>query len=220
MSTLSFRLCEAVDGRRFACLSDQPEVTDLFDLGYTLASRNRHSVIPTLPHQSWASEYSVTGESFAPLQAETGLPPGVRYGFNALLSELLEGVDVLFCSYALGNANGLPVCDDMMDRYRTTDFVLFPQAATHSKVSDIPPYLVSYSLPRDDQTGTEQHRIYCQLSSFAFAQAFQAIIELRVKAAQISCDPTQATSTPDKLTAQRAINRFTECLRAHRQANQ
>ncbi|QPB83441.1 hypothetical protein CWC22_010770 [Pseudoalteromonas rubra] len=220
MSTLSFRLCEAPDGRRFACLSDQPEVTELFDLGYTLASRNRHSVIPTLPRQSWASEYSVTGEAFTPLQVKEELPQGIRYAFNALLSELIEGVDVLFCSYALGNANSLPVCDDIMDRYRTTDFVLFPQAANHSKVSDIPPYLVSYSLPRNELSSIEQHRIYCQLSSFAFAQAFQAIIEQRVKAGQTFCDLTQMTSTIDKLTAQRAINRFTECLRAHHQPSQ
>ncbi|WP_046006959.1 hypothetical protein [Pseudoalteromonas rubra] len=218
MSTLIFRLCEAADGSRFGCLSDRPEVPELFDLGYALASPNRHCTIPTQPHHSWVEEYSVEGEDFAPLTELEEIPREVKNAFNALMSELISGVDVMFCSYALGNALGLPVCDEVMDSHCTTDFVLFPQSICQAHTPDIPAYLVCYSVPRGEPAdpALQQHRIYCQPGSFAFAQAFSAIIEQRGKAGL----KPQGVSPTDKRTAQQALNRFTDCLRAYHRAHQ
>lgn len=180
---LLFRLCEAGDGRTFAFLTDQPEVEGNFDNGYKISYkyRDNNSGVSGLP--KWKKEFTALTEEFELLPDLAEIPESIREAFNALVSTLIKGVDVFFCDYNLGIEGDLPMCNEVMDMYTSTDFVLFSCADIVGNDPRIQPYMVSYAMPRYDKGDqiSQQHRIYSKTDYFAFCQAINAIVDQRNK---------------------------------------
>ncbi|GLQ73462.1 hypothetical protein [Vibrio penaeicida] len=220
MRQLLFRLCEASDGRQFAFLTDQPDVEDMFDSGYKVAYKFRDNGNGQELLAKWRASYSVTSQEFEQLPDDDELPEGLQSAFDTMISSLIPGVDVFFCDYNLAIEADLPICNDMMDRYRSTDFVLFSCEELIGNDRSTQPYMVSYASARYPESGNtgSQHRIYCKTDPFAFCQSVHAIVIQREKDAltgghirtevdtYINEKPIEAT------TAEQVINRFVEAL--------
>jgi len=220
MSQLLFRLCEASDGRKFAFLTDQPNVEDMFDSGYKVAYKYRDQSNGVELLARWRSSYMVKSAEFEKLPEEDELPDDLQNAFNVLMSSLIKGVDIFFCDYNLAISANRPICNDVLDKYRSTDFVLFSCEEMIGNDPRTQPYTVSYSEPRypnSSNTG-RQHRIYSKTDSFAFCQALYAIIIQREKDdltgghIRTEIDTYISEKTIDENTAEQLINRFIENL--------
>ncbi|BCL68462.1 conserved hypothetical protein [Vibrio nigripulchritudo MADA3029] len=220
MRQLLFRLCEASDGRKFAFLTDQPDVEDMFDGGYKVAYKFRDAGNGQELLARWRSAYSVTSREFEQLPDDDELPEGVQQAFDTMISSLIPSVDVFFCDYNLAIEADLPICNNVMDRYRSTDFVLFSCEELIGNDPSTQPYMVSYASPRYPGSGNtgSQHRIYCKTDAFAFCQAVHAIVIQREKdsltGGHIRTEVDTYISEPsiEAPTAEQVINRFVESL--------
>ncbi|MDP2575303.1 hypothetical protein CW749_05740 [Vibrio sp. vnigr-6D03] len=220
MRQLLFRLCEASDGRQFAFLTDQPDVEDMFDSGYKVAYKYRDSGNGQELLAKWRASYSVTSQEFEQLPDDDELPEGLQSAFDTMISSLIPGVDVFFCDYNLAIEADLPICNDMMDRYRSTDFVLFSCEELIGNDPSTQPYMVSYASARYPESGNtgSQHRIYCKTDPFAFCQAVHAIVIQREKDAltgghiRTEVDTYINEKPIEAATAEQVINRFVEAL--------
>lgn len=183
MSKLLFRSCQAADGRRFAFLTDQPEAEEAFDNGYKVAYKDRDGTGNNQLLAQWKDEMTVTSIEFELHPDSAQIPAELQLGFNNMIAALIKGVDVFFCDYNLAVEGDLPMCNEMMDTYRSTDFVLFSCADIVGEDPTVQPYMVSYSAPRYDKGAriSQQHRIYCKTDNFAFCQAINAIVVQRKK---------------------------------------
>ena len=221
MNKLLFRSCEASDGRKFAFLTDQPEVEECFDHGYKVAYKDRDGSQNPELLAKWAKAFTVTSDEFTLLPESDQIPAEVMSAFNDMLSSLLHGIDVLFCDYNLGVEGDLPMCNEVMDSHKSTDFVLFSCADIVGDDPNVQPYMVSYAAPRYASGGqvSQQHRIYCKTDPFAFCQAINAIVIQRKKdnltGGHIRSDvePYIAEQANDAQAAGMAINRFVEMLK-------
>lgn len=180
MAKLMFRLGQAVDGRCFGFLTDQDDVEDLFDNGYKVAYRELMDEKGTdLP--GWRHQFTAVSLDFDMLPESAGLPAAVQEAFNNMVETLIKGVDILFCDYNLAVEGDLPMCNDVMDRYRSTDFVLFSCADIVGVDPSVQPYYVAYAMPRYASSANKamQHRIYCKTDAVPFRQAIKSIIHQR-----------------------------------------
>lgn len=217
---LVFRLCEASDGRKFAFLTDQPDVEDLFDSGYKVAYKLRDNDNGQELLARWRNAYSVKSKSFSQVEEGDGLPESVQSAFNTMLSSLLPGIDILFCDYNLGIKANLAICDKAMDTYRSTDFVLFSCDSMIGNDPKSQPYLVSYAAPRyeDGKNTGSQHRVYSKTDAFAFCQAIHAIVYQRERDSltgghiRTEVDTYISEPTVEAAAAEQVINRFVESL--------
>tara|TARA_Y100000588_G_C14116576_1_gene865411 strand:- start:45 stop:752 length:708 start_codon:yes stop_codon:yes gene_type:complete len=222
MTKLVFCSCVAADGRKFAFLTDQPEVEELFDNGYKVAYKDRdgRDTPELLAH--WRSSITVESKEFCLLPEDDQIPDNVQGAFNTMLSHLVKGIDVFFCDYNLGVEGDLPMCNQVMDEFKSTDFVLFSCADIVGNDPTVQPYMVSYCAPRYQQGSrlAQQHRIYCKTDPFAFCQAINAIVVQRQKDdltgghIRSDLDPYINESPIDKDTADQVLNRFVESLRS------
>ncbi|KZN13048.1 hypothetical protein [Marinomonas sp. TW1] len=220
MSQLIFRLCEASDGRIFACLSDQPNVEDVFDSGYKVAYKNRDNSNGTELLASWRSSFIVKSAEFNKLPEDAELPAEIQSAFDTMMASLIKGVDVFFCDYNLGIQANAPICNNIMDNYKSTDFVLFSCEEMIGNDPRTQPYLVSYAAPRYPDTGNigRQHRIYSKTDAFAFCQAVHAIVVQREKDAltgghiRTELDPYINQENVEKSHAENAINQFVKAI--------
>jgi hypothetical protein len=216
MSKLLFRSCLAADGRRFAFLTDQPEVEEAFDNGYKVAYKDMDGTKNSELLARWKGEMTAISEEFN-LSPEAGqIPQEIMQGFRNMMAALVKGVDVFFCDYNLAVEGDLPMCNDVMDAYRSTDFVLFSCADIVGEDPAVQPYMVSYAQPRY-QNGNriaKQHRIYCKTDNFAFCQAINAIVIQRKKDnlmgghIRSEIDPYINEKPVDKATAEKELNQF------------
>ncbi len=178
MTKLIFRCCEAADGRKFAFLTDQPEVEDLFDNGYKVAYKDIDGTNNPELLAHWRHGFTSESQEFTMLEEEAQIPDAVQKAFNDMMDNLIKGIDVFFCDYNLAVKGDLPMCNEVMDSHRSTDFVLFSCADIVGADPTQQPYMVSYAMPRYEK-GTmpsHQHRIYCKTDNFAFCQAIKAIV--------------------------------------------
>jgi hypothetical protein len=220
MRQLLFRLCEASDGRIFTFLTDQPNVDDLFDNGYKVAYKYRDIQRGKLLLARWKRAYSVKSLEYEQLPEQDELPEGVQKAFDTMISNLVPGVDVFFCDYNLAIEADLPICNNIMEQYRSTDFVLFSCETLIGNDPTTQPYMVSYASPRYPETGNtgSQHRIYCKTDAFAFCQAINAIVIQREKDAltggHIRTEVDNYIGEPPvkPSVAEQVINRFVEAL--------
>lgn len=220
MSQLIFRLCEASDGRIFACLSDQSNVEDAFDSGYKVAYKNRDHANGTELLASWRNSFMVKSTEFNKLPEDQDLPAEVQSAFDSMIASLINGVDVFFCDYNLGIQANAPICNNIMDNYKSTDFVLFSCEEMIGNDPRTQPYLVSYAAPRYPDTGNtgRQHRIYSKTDAFAFCQAVHAIVVQREKDAltgghiRTELDPYINKENIEKNHAENAINQFVTAI--------
>lgn len=164
MKKLLFRLCEAVDGRRFAILTEQAKVEECFDNGCKMAYQDMAGCYHGASLAQWQNEYSIESIEFDDMAMEEQSIQELLAHFNHMIVSLLKGIDVFFCAYHLGAVADRMVCHEMMDRYKSTDFVIFscPDIASYEPVTK--PQMVTYALPRY-QAGAriaKQHRIYCR----------------------------------------------------------
>lgn len=221
MNKLLFRSCEAADGRKFAFLTDQAEVEECFDHGYKVAYKDRDGSNNPELLANWAKEFTVTSDEFTLLPESEQIPPEVMTAFNEMLSGLLRGIDVFFCDYNLGVEGDLPMCNEVMDSHKSTDFVLFSCADIVGDDPTVQPYMVSYASPRYATGGqvSQQHRIYCKTDHFAFCQAINAIVVQRKKdnltGGHIRTDIDSYVAEPanDEIASSNALNRFVEMLK-------
>lgn len=221
MKKLLFRSCEAVDGRKFAFLTDQPEVEDCFDNGYKVAYKDRDNRNNPELLAEWNTQYTVESQDFSLLPESDGIHGDILQGFSNMVDALIKGIDVFFCDYNLGIEGDLPMCNAVMDKYKSTDFVLFSCADIVGNDPTVQPYMVSYCAPRYE-TGAkiaQQHRIYCKTDNFAFCQATNAIVLQRKKDGLMGghirgdLDGYIKEAPVDKDVATVAINRFVEVLK-------
>ncbi|SFD48870.1 hypothetical protein [Pseudoalteromonas denitrificans] len=221
MIKLLFRSCVASDGRKFAFLTDQPEVEECFDNGYKVAYKDRDGSNNPELLAHWKTEFTVTSPEFTLLPESEEIPAEVMTGFKNMISGLLKGIDVLFCDYNLGIEGDLPMCNEIMDIHKSTDFVLFSCADIVGDDPSVQPYMVSYAAPRYD-SGKKvalQHRIYCKTDPFAFCQAINAIVVQRKKdnlmGGHIRTDitPYITEQTVDESVAKQAVNHFVDMIR-------
>ncbi|CAG8999228.1 MAG: hypothetical protein CENE_01197 [Candidatus Celerinatantimonas neptuna] len=223
MRQLLFRLCEASDGQHFAFLTDQPEVEDRFDSGYKNAYKLRDRSTGMELLARWRHSYTVTSAEFEELSESDELPEPVQQAFDTMIAQLVVGVDVFFCDYNLAIGADLPICNHVMDKYRSTDFVLFSCDTLVGNDPTTQPYMVSYAAPRypTGQGVAQQHRIYCKTDHFAFCQAIQAIVQQRERDAvngghiRNEDDPYIGEDPAEAKVAEQAINRFVEGLGQH-----
>lgn len=224
MSQLLFRLCEASDGRVFAFLTDQPNVEDIFDSGYKVAYKHRDASNGSELLARWRTSYAVKSVEFDPLPEEDELPAGLQTAFDILVANLISGVDVFFCDYNLAIEANLPICNNMMDTYKSTDFVLFSCDEMIGNDPTTQPYLVSYAAPRYPESSNigQQHRIYSKTDAFAFCQAVHAIVIQREKDSltgghiRTELDTYISENTIEENAAEQMINRFVESTTQHR----
>lgn len=68
-----------------------------------------------------------------------------------------------------------------MNKFRSTDFVLFSCADIVGNDPTVQPYMVSYAAPRYEQGQkiAQQHRVYCKTCHFAFCEAIHAVVTQR-----------------------------------------
>ncbi|NVD06512.1 hypothetical protein FCU94_06260 [Vibrio sp. JPW-9-11-11] len=220
MNQLLFRLCEASDGRTYAFLTDQPDTEDFFDSGYKVAYKHRDTETGRELLARWRSSYTVKSQEFEMLPEQDELPDGLQKAFDTMVKDLLPGVDVMFCDYNLAIHADLPIGTNMMDTYRSTDFVLFSCEELIGNDPNTQPYMVSYAAPRYPETGNigSQHRIYSKTDSFAFARAISAIVNQRERDAlnggHIRTEVDGYINQPNvsEAFAEQVINRFVETL--------
>ncbi|WP_245609137.1 hypothetical protein [Vibrio rhizosphaerae] len=220
MRQLLFRLCQAADGRHFAFLTDQPDVEDLFDNGYKVAYKNRDRSTGDGMLARWRKAYSVKSATYQQLPEQDGLPDGVQNAFDTMIRNLIPGVDVFFCDYNLAIEADLPICNHMMEQYRSTDFVLFSCEELIGNDPTTQPYMVSYAAPRYQDGGntSSQHRIYCKTDAFAFCQSIHAIVVQQEKDAlsgghiRTEVDTYIGEPPVEAAVAEQVINRFVEAL--------
>ncbi|MDW6001883.1 hypothetical protein [Vibrio mangrovi] len=220
MRQLLFRLCEATDGRHFAFLTDQPDVEDLFDSGYKVAYKDKDKSTGDGMLARWKKAYSVKSVPYQQLPEQDELPEGVQNAFNTMIRNLIPGIDIFFCDYNLAIEADLPICNDMMETYRSTDFVLFSCEELIGNDPTTQPYMVSYAAPRYKNGGntSSQHRIYCKTDAFAFCQAIHAIVVQQEKDAltgghiRTEVDTYVGEPPVEAAVAEQVINRFVEAL--------
>jgi hypothetical protein len=221
MNKLLFRSCEAADGRTFAFLTDQPEVEEAFDNGYKVAYKDMDGTNNSELLASWKKEMTVESQPFTMVPEANEIPQELMDNFNSMMSVLIKGVDVLFCDYNLGVEGDLPMCNELMDQHKSTDFVLFSCADIVGDDPSVQPYMVSYASPRYE-TGAkiaQQHRIYCKTDNFAFCQAINAIVVQRKKDnlmgghIRSELTPYIGEPTTDEATAQQELSRFVDTVR-------
>ncbi|KGJ87937.1 hypothetical protein [Colwellia psychrerythraea] len=221
MKKILFRSCEAADGRKFAFLTDQPEVEECFDNGYKVAYKDRDGSNNPELLAHWNKEFTVSSEAFTLLPDTDEIPSEVQSAFTNMVAGLIKGIDVLFCDYNLGVEGDLPMCNEVMELHKSTDFVLFSCADIVGDDPSVQPYMVSYAAPRY-KTGAQvsmQHRIYCKTEAFAFCQSINAIVVQRKKDNLIGghirtdLDPYVAESVVDEGAAKQAIDRFVEMVK-------
>lgn len=220
MSKLLFRSCEAADGRRFAFLTDQPEVEEAFDNGYKVAYKDIDGTQNSELLARWKSEFSATSCDFTLNAQRDKIPDEIMSGFKNMMAALVKGVDVFFCDYNLGVEGDLPMCNEVMDDYRSTDFVLFSCADIVGEDPSVQPYMVSYAAPRYPSGAkiAKQHRIYCKTDNFAFCQAINAIVVQRKKDnlmgghIRSELDPYIGEAPIDAATAGKELNQFVESI--------
>ncbi|SHG15467.1 hypothetical protein [Vibrio gazogenes] len=220
MRQLLFRLCEAADGRHFAFLTDQPDVEDLFDNGYKVAYKSHDRTTGNGILARWKKAYSVKSVNYEQLPEQDGLPDGVQSAFDMMIRNLIPGVDIFFCDYNLAIEADLPICNHMMEQYRSTDFVLFSCEELIGNDPTTQPYMVSYAAPRYQNGGntSSQHRIYCKTDAFAFCQSIHAIVVQREKDAlsgghiRTEVDSYVGEPPVEAAVAEQVINRFVEAL--------
>lgn len=223
MRQLLFRLCEASDGQHFAFLTDQPEVEDRFDSGYKNAYKLRDQSTGMELLARWRKSYTVKSAEFEALPESDELPEQVQQAFDTMMAQLIIGVDVFFCDYNLAIKADLPICNHVMDQYRSTDFVLFSCDTLVGNDPTTQPYMVSYAASRypTGQGVAQQHRIYCKTDHFAFCQAIGAIVQQRERDAingghiRNEDDLYIGEDPADEQVAEQAINRFVEGLGQH-----
>lgn len=183
MRKLIFRSFEAMDGRKFAFLTDQPEVEYCFDGACISAYEDLMNVEKSKTPSLLKDLVKVESTEFSLVSVESEISQEIIDAFDSMISNLVKGIDVFFCDYNLGVEGDLPMCNNVMELYPSTDFVLFSCADIVGQDPKIQPYMVSYAAPRYE-TGIDvpkQHRIYCQTDSFAFRQAILAIVGQREK---------------------------------------
>ncbi|PSW03799.1 hypothetical protein C9I89_16320 [Photobacterium lipolyticum] len=181
MPNLTFRAGTAIDGTRFALLTDQGDITDPFDNAYKISYRDRGLTENSYQLPTWEAAYTASSKPFEMIPESRELPQSVQDGFTTMVAALIKGVDVFFCDYNLAISDDHPMCNEIMDKYRNTDFVLFSCADIVGSDPSQQPYCVSYAAPRyDSKTNPAvQHRIYCKTEAFAFLQAVNAIVHQR-----------------------------------------
>ena len=215
MTKLLFRLCEAADGRQFALLTDQSDVEEAFDNGYKVAYKALDGSNNELLAR-WKSQMEVSSSEFTMVADHGEIPAELMETFESMVANLVKGVDVFFCDYNLGIEGDRPMCNGIMEKYTSTDFVLFSCADIVGEDSREQPYMVSYAAPRYDKGAkiAQQHRIYCKTDNFAFTQAINAIVVQRNKdnlmGGHIRDDVTPyiSESTIDKGAAAHELERF------------
>ena len=172
MKQMLFNLCETATGRKLAFLTSNAEIESLFDASCKLAYKYRQR-----EGNLWSSFYLIKSNEFNLLPLDDNIPQDVQNAFDAMISSLIDGVDIFFCDYNLGTNADLPICNNILDKYKATDFVII---SPESKIGDDPsgqPYMVSYSVPRYPQSGnvSTQHRIYCKADELAFSKSINSI---------------------------------------------
>lgn len=221
MRKLLFRSCEAADGRKFAFLTDQPEVEECFDNGYMVAYKNRDDSKNVQLLAQWKKAFTVSSEEFTLLPENDEIPEEVTTAFNNMVTGLLKGIDVFFCDYNLGIEGDLPMCNEIMELHKSTDFVLFSCADIVGDDPSVQPYMVSYAAPRyqEGKQLAKQHRIYCKTDHFAFGESINAIVTLRDKNnlsgghIRKDLDPYIAEEIVSDDVAHQAISRFVEMVK-------
>lgn len=183
MTKLVFRSCEAADGRRFALLTDQPDVEESFDSGYKVAYKALDGGTNKELLARWRSHMEATSSEFTMVADNGEIPAELMETFESMIANLIKGGDVFFCDYNLGIEGDRPMCNGIMEKYTSTDFILFSCADIVGEDSREQPYMVSYAAPRYKQGSkvAQQHRIYCKTDYFAFSQAINAIVVQRNK---------------------------------------
>lgn len=215
-----FRLCKASDGRVFAFLSDQPYVEDIFDNGYKVAYKHRDASNGSELLARWRSSYMVKSAEFEKIPEDVQLPEEFQQDFNNMMFSMIKGVDVFFCDYNLAIQANLPICNDAMESYRSTDFVLFSCEELIGNDPSTQPYMVSYAMPRYPNTKNtaQQHRIYCKTDAFAFCQSVHAIVIQQEKDAltgghiRTELDPYIDEPTIEESAAQQLIDQLVESI--------
>lgn len=220
MRKLVFRICEAIDGRTYAFLSDQPDMVDCFDNGYKVAYKDIDGTGNSELLARWKNGFTVESPEFDLVPEAESIPQEMMDAFSSMMAVLIKGVDVMFCDYNLGIEGDLPMCNDVMDRFTSTDFVLFSCAEIIGEDPAVQPYIVAYALPRyQSQSNTAlQHRVYCKTSAFAFRQAINAIISQRkidnLAGGHIRSEQDYiAEPTVTRETALREVNEFTKLVK-------
>lgn len=221
MNRLLFRSCVAADGRKFAFLTDQLEVDECFDHGYKVAYKDRDGSNNPELLACWSKSFTVISETFSLLPEGDEIPPEIMDAFNDMLSSLILGIDVFFCDYNIGVEGDLPMCNEVMEKHKSTDFVLFSCADIVGYDPNVQPYMVSYAAPRytSGSQVSQQHRIYCKTDHFAFCQAINVIVVQRQKdnlnGGHIRSDIDAYIADPaiDEQLANAALNRFVDMLK-------
>ena len=175
MSKLTFRSCLAKDQHRFAILSDQEGVINAFDTGYKNAYRDGSNLA------NWAEQFTAESRELDGL-----LPILLKYRTGCAVVSLcfdilVKGVDVMFLDYNFGIEGDRATSIEVLDNYKSTDFILFSHDKIIGEDPYTQPYMVSYNVPRydHDANSSGQHRIYCRTDPFAFQKAISAIISQR-----------------------------------------
>lgn len=181
MTKLVFRSAEAADGRKFALLTDQPDVEEAFDSGYKVAYKSLAGGPNKELLAHWRSNMEVTSTEFTMVADNGKIPDELMEGFDSMVANLINGIDVLFCDYNLGIEGDRPMCNGIMEKYTSTDFILFSCADIVGEDTREQPYMVSYAAPRYKKGAqlAQQHRIYCKTDHFAFSQSINAIVAQR-----------------------------------------
>lgn len=221
MRNLLFRSCEASDGRKYAFLTDQTEVEECFDNGYKVAYKDRDGSNKPELLAHWNNEFTVKSPNFSLLPESDEISEELFSAFNTMIESLIKGIDVLFCDYNLGIEGDLPMCNDAMDKHKSTDFVLFSCADIVGDDPTTQPYMVSYAPPRYESGAkiAKQHRIYCKTDPFSFCQAINAIVVQRKKDnlmgghIRTDIDPYIIETAMDKNSSKQAIDRFVETIK-------
>lgn len=181
MAKLVYRSRRASDGRQFALLTDQENVEEAFDSGFKVAYKNHGQ--DSILKREWGRQMICESSDFDMMDDTGTVPNELMETFNSVVSNLIKGIDVFFCDYNLGIKGDAPMCNDIMNTYRSTDFVLFSCSSIIQHDPQNQPYFVSYAMPRYDVGAqqAQQHRIYCKTDHFAFSQAISTILVQRNK---------------------------------------
>lgn len=215
MKQLIFTLCETGDGKKIAALTSQPGVESLFNGASKVAYKPRHE-----ESSNWRSFYSIKSDEFNLLPVGDNIPQNIQLAFDNLISSLIDGIDIFFCDYNLAISADLPICNNMMDKYRSTDFVIISPLSIIGTDPRTQPYRVSYAIPRypNTENTSTQSRIYCKEDGLALKEALNAIEtmrarEERVGSLMVGINPYIAKRVIKKDSAQKAINDFLDKCR-------
>jgi|GEM_PF-1605724 len=224
MSKLTFRSCLAKDQHRFAILSDQEGVINAFDTGYKNAYRDGSNLA------NWAEQFTAESRELDGLLPDSiEVSDGLRGSFHSCFDILVKGVDVMFLDYNFGIEGDRATSIEVLDNYKSTDFILFSHDKIIGEDPYTQPYMVSYNVPRydHDANSSGQHRIYCRTDPFAFQKAISAIISQRERqnltGGHIRADyhPYIADAPATQETATKVLNEFADKIELEeQQANQ